>query len=676
MPEETHRSHYLHDIPLDEALERFQVALQAAGTGLMPAERIPLDQALGRVTAEPVWARMSSPHYHAAAMDGYALQSTETHDATDRNPVRLLVDRQAFYVDTGAVLPPGTDCVVPIELVEAIQTEEGHAIRILAPAAPWSHVRPMGEDIVTTELVIPSGQVIRPVDLGAIAASGYSQVQVHRKPRIAILPTGSELVPAGTTPGPGQIVEFNSLVLSAQMERAGADPQVGAIVPDDLKLIERALQQAADAHDLVLLIAGSSAGSRDFSARAVEALGDLLVHGVAVRPGHPVVLGMIARSPHIADDGPRQVPVIGVPGYPVSASLTGEIFALPLVQRWLGLHPAPPETIRAHLARKVHSSAGDREYLRVTLGRVDDRWVAAPLARGAGVITSLVRADGIVEISEGVQGIAANETVDVRLYRPRGALERTILALGSHDLTLDLLAQFLAQQGTRLASANLGSLGGLIALSRDEAHLAGSHLLDPESGEYNLAYIKRYLPEVPVNVVALVGREQGLLVAPGNPLGLKGLADLARPDLRFINRQRGSGTRILLDYHLGRLGIEPDQIRGYAREEYTHLTVAAAIASGTADTGLGIRAAAEALELDFVPLYHERYDLVIPCRHYASELLQPLLRLLHDTAFRQAVAALAGYDVEPMGRMVFSSEGCGGEPGQNKSKERQTGVKP
>lgn len=642
---------YLHDIPLDEALARLQRALEQAGLDRpLEGESVPLDQALGRVTAAPVWARVSSPHYHAAAMDGYALQAARTAGASERAPVRLAVPGEACYLDTGDLLPEWADAVVPIEQVEpqgaGPDPRAPAAVLLRAPLPPWTHVRPMGEDLVATELVLPEGHVLRPVDLGALAGSGHADVLVRRRPRVAVIPTGSELVPITPAPPAGRIIEFNSLVLAAQVQAWGGQAARWPIVPDEPERIVAALREAAAGHELVLLNAGSSAGSEDFSARAVEALGELLVHGVAVRPGHPVVLGLLRPA------GPegRAVPVIGVPGYPVSAALTGEIFVEPLLARWLGRPPAEPPTVEAVLTRKVHSSAGDDEYLRVTVGRVGERIVAAPLARGAGVLTSLVRADGLVVIPAGVQGLEAGESVRVRLYRSAGDLERTILALGSHDLTLDLMAQFLAARGRRLASANLGSLGGLVALRRGEAHLAGSHLLDPASGETNLPYVRQYMPGVPAVLITLVGREQGLLVAPGNPRGIRSLEDLARDDVSYINRQRGSGTRLLLDHHLGRLGIDPQSVRGYAREEYTHLAVAAAVASGRVDCGLAVRAAAQALGLDFVPLFHERYDLVIPRQHFDAPLLRPLLDLLEDPAFHAAVAALPGYDVGPMGR--------------------------
>jgi putative molybdopterin biosynthesis protein len=241
----------------------------------------------------------------------------------------------------------------------------------------------------------------------------------------------------------------------------------------------------------------------------------------------------------------------------------------------------------------------------------------------------------------------------VRLYRSRADIEHAIFCIGSHDLTLDLLSQFLAEHDRRLASANVGSQGGLIALRRGEAHLAGSHLLNPQTGEYNISYIRQYMPDIPVKVVALVGREQGLILKRGNPKTIRGLEDLPRADVQFVNRQRGAGTRVLLDYHLSRMKIAPERIAGYDQEEYTHLGVAAAIASGRADCGLGIAAAAQALDLEFIPLFQERYDLVIPKRFAEGDLLAPLFGLLRKPRFREAVSQLPGYDVSIMGRTIL-----------------------
>ena len=667
---------YLHDIPLPQAQARLRQALQDADLWrVLGMESIPLDEnALGRVTAEPIWAKTSSPHYHASAMDGFAVRAEETSGAQPSSPIRLSVSSEQLsvrvqYVDTGDPLPEWADAVIPIENVESLD-ENGRitsairqpsSIRIRAAVAPWSHVRPLGEDIVATQLVLPGGHVLRPADLGAIAASGHREVKVVRKPRVAILPTGTELVPLGSELKAGDILEYNSLVIAAQIKSMGGEPRRFPIIRDDFDLICERVQEAAKTHDLILLNAGSSAGAEDFSSKVVEKLGTLLVHGVAVRPGHPVILGLVNRkssagnrkSEDLAPDTRSLIPIIGVPGYPVSAALTIDIFVEPLLAKWLGRKPLERQIETATLTRKIVSPAGDDDFVRVVVGKVGDRLLAAPLSRGAGIITSLVQADGLALIPSGVQGLEAGEPVNVHLYRSRSEIEKTIFCIGSHDLTLDLLAQFLAEHDRRLASANVGSQGGLIALRRGEAHLAGSHLLDPQTGEYNVPYIRQYMPDIPARVVALAGREQGLIVRRGNPKGLKDLRDLTQHQVRFVNRQRGAGTRLLLDYHLNLMTISAGSIVGYNQEEYTHLGVAVAVASGRADCGLGIAAAAQALDLDFIPLFQERYDLVVPKEHAESTLLSPLFGLLADSAFRRAVSRLTCYDVSVMGTTIL-----------------------
>lgn len=652
---------YLHDIPLPEAKKRLETSLRKAGLWqVLGVERIPLDEhALGRVLAEPVWALKSSPHYHASAMDGFAVRAESTAGAMPSTPVTLLVGPQAAYLDTGDPLPDWANAVIPIENVEPLDDaasvaqnpRKPAAIRIRASVTPWSHVRPLGEDIVATQLVLPAGHTLNPYDLGAIAASGHVAVSVARPPRVAILPTGTELVPIGAELRPGDILEYNSLVMAAQIRTMGAEPVRFPITRDDFEAIRARVAEAAQTCDLILLNAGSSAGSEDFSARVVESLGELLVHGVAVRPGHPVILGLVNRQSKIQNPKSK-IPIVGVPGYPVSAALTVEIFVEEVIARWLGRRPAEPPVISAKITRKTVSPPGDDDYIRVVVGKVGEKTLAAPIARGAGVITSLVRADGLVVLPRGVQGVEAGESVPVRLMRSMNDIAQTIFCIGSHDVLLDLLAQYLSGFDRRLVSANVGSQGGLVALRRGEAHLAGSHLLDPETGEYNLPYLQQYLPGVPVKLVGFVRREQGLIVRRGNPKGVRSLQDLVRDKVMFINRQRGAGTRVLLDYHLNLLRIAPNQIHGYDDEEYTHLGVAAAVASGRADCGLGIPAAAQALELDFVPLFHERYDLVIPTVYAEGDLLRPLFELMQSQSFQNAVKSLPGYDTGIMGTII------------------------
>jgi putative molybdopterin biosynthesis protein len=675
---------YLHDIPLHEAKARLQAELVIQGLWrVLGTENIPLDEnALGRVLADPIWASISSPHYHASAMDGFAVRAEQTIGAQPSTPITFSLGgsstRQTVYVDTGDALPEGFNAVIPIENVESLDEfgaipatiRRPTSIRIRATVTPWSHVRPMGEDIVQTQLVLPAGQVLRPVDLGAAAASGHITLNVARKPRVAILPTGTELVPLGSNLKTGDILEYNSIVLAAQVKKWGGEPTRFPITEDNVDQVCARVEEAAFQHDLILLNAGSSAGAEDFSAQVVDRLGKLLVHGVAVRPGHPVILGLIDKnkdrresnriqSPPLAGIGPQldaigtgKVPIIGVPGYPVSAALTGEIFVEPLLAKWTGRPPEELPVQHVFLTRKVTSPAGDEDYMRVAIGKVGDRYLATPLSRGAGIISSLVRADGLVIFPRGVQGAEAGDSVDVHLYRSLAEINRTIFCIGSHDMTLDLLAQFLSKQNRRFSSANTGSQGGLVSLKRGEAHLAGSHLLDPETGAYNLSYIRQYLDGISVKVIGFVGREQGLMVLRGNPKKVKNLQDLRRREVRFVNRQRGAGTRVLLDFELAKAGIPVEPITGYDLEEYTHLGVAAAIASGRADCGLGIPAAAQSLNLDFIPLFLETYQLIIPKVFAESDLLIPLFEVMDDRDFQKEIMKMPGYDTTQMGKLI------------------------
>lgn len=644
-----HHSPYLEDIPLSEALARWFGTL-AGARALDPfaGELVPLEDACGRITAEPVWARVSSPHYHASAMDGYAVRAEDTRGASETHPVLLEVGQAAFYVDTGDPLPSDANAVIMMEDVQLRDT----TIEILSAVAPWQHVRPMGEDMVATELILPANHHLRPQDVGAAAGSGHAQLSVRRRPRVAILPTGTELVAPGSDLRPGDVVEYNSLVLAAMCREWGALPDRLPPLADDYPALRDRIAKAAQRYDLIIVNAGSSAGSEDLTARAVAELGQVLVHGIAIRPGHPVILGTLNVSG--GDGKSRTVPMAGLPGYPVSAAITCELVIKPLIAQWLRQPLEERPSVEAVLTRKVASPEGEEEFLRVTVGRVGDRIVATPLPGGSGVVMSLVRADGIVRIPRGEQGYEAGARVIVGLNRSPDSIRRTVVAIGSHDLTLDLLADELGVHypGHRLSSANVGSLGGLLALGRGDAHFAGSHLLDEETGEYNLPYIRRLLPGIPVILLGFVQRQQGLIVRKENPKGITGLADLTRPDVIFINRQRGAGTRVLLDYRLRQAGIDPRTIQGYQRQEFTHLAVAAAVASGAADCGMGILAAAHALGLDFIPLDLERYDLVIPSRFYGDPLLGPLLEIIRSPQFTARVDALGGYSTPHIGEVL------------------------
>jgi putative molybdopterin biosynthesis protein len=601
-------------------------------------ETVAVSEAIGRVTAEPIWALRSSPPFDCAAMDGIAVRAADTVGASESRPLLLSADCYAV-VDTGDPLPESSDAVVMREHVHYIDL----CAELRAAVAPYQHVRSIGEDISATELLLPAGHRIRPVDAAAAAAAGLTAIAARRRPVVAILPTGDEMRPIGSELARGELLETNSLMLAGQAREAGCEPLVLPIEPDDQERLAAAVRDAVAQCDLLIILAGSSAGRDDHTAALVDQLGELAVHGVAVKPGHPVVLGAIESTP-----------VLGAPGYPVSASLTFDIVAAPLLAELEGVAMAERPIARARLARKLASTIGSDDWVRVRLGRVGRALVASPLPRGAGVLTSLVRADGLLIVPAEAEGRHAGEEVEIELLRGLRQIDRTIVAIGSHDLILDLAASTLRAQDpdVTLVSGNVGSMGGLIAMRDGLCHLAGSHLLDPATGAYTLPYIDRILAGRDVAVVRLVHREQGLIVAPDNPLAVGGVDDLVRDGLRYVNRQRGAGTRVLLDYELMQAGIDPAAIIGYEREEPTHLAVAAAIASGRSDAGMGVRAAARAFGLDFVPVADEPYDLVLERESLELELLQPVWALLDDPNFKRSVEDLGGYDTAEMGRRI------------------------
>jgi putative molybdopterin biosynthesis protein len=653
------REIYLEGTPLHEALTKWLTRFDSEVSGKpLPDEIIYVKDSLGRITAEAVIANISSPFYHSSAMDGYAVRFVDTFSASETNPKRLRIGDQAVYVDTGDPMPDGFNAVIMIEDVNIVRSkskgqgakskkDESGYIEIISPATPWQNVRVIGEDIVATELILPENHRIRPVDLGAMLAAGHTEVAVRKKPKVVIVPTGTEIVEPGTELKKGDIIEFNSRILSGLVYEWGGEPVRFSIVPDRFDEIKKAILDALEMGDLVVVNAGASAGSEDFTARAVRALGDVLLHGVNIKPGKPVILGWV-----------RGKPVLGIPGYPVSAFITFHLFAKPLVYRWQGLEVENPEMIRAKISRQVASGLGQEEFLRVKIGKVGNNLIATPISRGAGVLMSLVRADGFVRIPAMSEGIGSGAEIEVELIRSRSDIENTVVCIGSHDNALDLLANILKKRYPRfsLSSAHVGSIGGLMALKRGEAHLAGTHLLDEETGEYNVSFIKRLLSDKKIVLINLVYREQGLLVLKGNPKNINGFKDLTRDDVIFVNRQTGAGTRLLTDKCLKELGINPKDVKGYEREEYTHMGVASAVITGIADTGLAILASAKALGLDFIPVAKERYDLAIPSEFLETEMLQNLLKIVReDTEFRRTVVGLGGYDVSDMGKVMYEA---------------------
>ncbi len=651
---------YLDNTPLAEALEKWKNTLIDKGIYQpLDGEIVKVIESLGRITAEAVTAKVSSPFYHSSAMDGYAVRFTDTFGASEGAPKHLVIPQQAVYISTGDSLPVNFNAVVMIEDVNVIRqqnpdnraqttiNDKEEFIEIIKPVTPWQHVRTVGEDIVNTELILPENHRVTPVDIGAILAGGITEIRVRRKPKVVIIPTGNEIVEPGSELTKGNIIESNSRILSGLVTEWGGEPVRRNIVPDNIPDLKKAVKDACNAGDLVVINAGASAGKKDYTARVIKELGKVILHGINIKPGKPAILGWVNNKP-----------VLGIPGYPVSAYITFELFAKPLIHTYLGIESQEPLTMKAQVSRQIASTLGIEEFIRVKVGTVGDNTIASPVSRGAGMLMSLVRADGFIRIPAMSEGLAAGSEVKVTLIKPPGSLQNTIVCIGSHDNILDLLANFLKRRYSKysLSSAHVGSMGGLIALKRGEAHIAGTHLLDEQTGEYNVPFLSRLLPDEKTILINLAYRQQGLFVLRGNPKKINGFIDLKREDVTFINRQPGSGTRLLTDKYLKDLDIDSKQITGYDSEEYTHMTVASAVLNGIADTGLGILAASRALGLDFIPVVKERYDIAIPDRFIKLEMIQKMIDIIrNDVEFRNAVTELGGYDLSDSGKIVYSA---------------------
>ncbi|MCL2678465.1 MAG: molybdopterin biosynthesis protein [Clostridiales bacterium] len=631
------RNLYLTNIPVEEALERFKNALEPHVKA--QTEDIEVIHSLDRVTASAILARCNSPLYDSAAMDGVAVVSAATHGASETCPLTLKHGVDFIHVDTGDPVKPPFDAVI---MAEDINDTGCGDIIIRSAAAAWQHIRPVGEDVVQGEMILPGGHKIRPIDIGVLLSGGVTRISAQKRPEVAIIPTGTELAEPGDTLKEGDIIESNSRMFEALVRKGGGLPTRFAPVADDYGLIKDALQNAARRFDLVLVSAGTSAGREDYTASILRELGEVTVHGVAMKPGKPVILAVVNGKP-----------VVGVPGYPVSAYLAYENFAAPILASFSGLPESCAPIVRAVLTRRLVSSFKHREYVRVKVGRVGGRLVASPLARGAGAAMSLVRADGFCVINRDSEGVEAGGEVDVILNRRPQDLEHTVVSIGSHDLLLDLIADMMPNlyPGIHLSSTHVGSMGGLLSLKNGEAHIAPIHLLDEATGTYNIQIIKKLFGKSPMALIKGVGRVQGIMVQKGNPLGIAGIGDLTR--CRYINRQRGAGTRLLFDYRLKSKGISPENITGYDREAATHMSVAAAINGGSADAGMGILSAAMAMGLDFIPVGDERYDFAIAAESLELSHIRAFIGTLKSPGLLAKLKELGGYTADNCGEIVI-----------------------
>ncbi len=618
---------YLDNMPLSEARDRLLTLLVDNGFSYK-TEIIPSAVSFGRITAGAHYAKICSPHYNASSMDGIAVRSADTFSADERTPVILSSD-MFTPVDTGDPLPENTDAVIMIE--DVIFSADGSA-KIYSSARPFMNVRQIGEDICMGDMLVPSFTEITPTLAGALLAGGNVEAEVIKKPVFGIIPTGDEIVSPRANPGKGEILEFNSTVFSGMLKDFGADSIIYPIVPDKKDLLKAALQKAITECDGVLILAGSSAGRDDYTKDIIADAGQVLVHGIAVKPGKPAVLGVSGNKP-----------VIGLPGYPVSAIVIMNEIVRDIVSLYYKKIEQPRKKITAKLGRRTVSSLKYEEFVRVTLGNVSDNFVAVPISGGAGVITSFTKADGILRIPQNLEGINAGDMVDVELLKDIQSIKNALIVTGSHDPVIDEIADIMkrAGRGFSLTSTHVGSMGAITALKTGTAHLGAVHLLDSETGKYNESFIKRYFPDGGVKLVKGVKRIQGLMVQKGNPLGIKDFSDVIKGT--YINRQGGSGTRILCDYLMKKHGIETDELKGYYNEEFTHTAVAAGIKNGNADVGLGIYSAAKMYDLDFIPVCDEEYDFIVSEDAADNESVKLFFEILGSSELRERTEALGGY---------------------------------
>jgi putative molybdopterin biosynthesis protein len=629
------RKIYLKKMDLDRALELYLSRLRETGFFQPRAEKIKVSEALDRVLARAVFALRSVPHYNSAAVDGIAVRSSDTVQASKHAPKRL--DRDHFaIVNTGQPMPEGFDAVIMIEDVHFL--EDG-SVEIFEPVPSFHNVRTIGEDVVEYDMLFCRYHRLAPQDLSLLLAAGVFEVEVVKKPECVVVPTGDEIVDPSSELKEGSIPETNSILVKAFLERLGANVKVHDPLGDDPTKLASALQELLPTHNLVLFIGGSSAGQKDYVYRVLEKHGEVLVHGLSIRPGKPTILAIVEEKP-----------VIGLPGFPASCFTVLERVVKPILQAWYRSSESDEDFLEAEVATRMFSSVGDDEFVRVMLAKVKDRYVCVPLKRGAATMSSLTKMDGTIVVPKGQEVIDEGKKVQVLLTASRKRIDNTVLFVGSNDPLIDRLSDLLIERGLNLSVVNVGSLGGVRAIAKSYAHLAGVHLFDSESETYNVPFLRKMMKHFVL--VKFVKRLQGLVVQKGNPKSIKSLHDLARKDVKFVNRQKASGTRILLDYYLSKLGIDPRQINGYEKEELTHAAVALKIKRNLADVGLAVSYVAQLMDLDFVPLCWEEYDLLVLPEFLKDERFGIILDVMASSDFKNVVSESSGYDISDLGRVV------------------------
>ena len=635
---------FLDVIDRDEAEAQFRKHLKLAPLG---EEAVPLPQALGRVLSRNIVSEVDVPGFDRSRMDGFAVRSSDTAGATDESPSVLELNAEiltpgvvpktdvvkgfATIVATGGMIPRGADAVVMVEHTDA-REQLGHVqVDVYRTVSPGAFIAAAGSDIAQGETVLRAGQVLTSREIGSLAAIGLGEVHVWRKPTVGILSTGDELVAPGEVRNLGGVYDSNGAIFASAVEEAGGLPVPLGIARDNEEEIDVVLKRALQC-DIVLLSGGTSKGAGDLAYQAVSKLTDpgIVVHGVALKPGKPVCLAVTNGKP-----------VVVLPGFPTSAIFTFHEFVAPVIRAYAGLPTERPETVRATLSARISSDRGRTEYVMVSLVRgLDGKLIAYPTSKGSGSVTAFGQADGFFAVGAQTEAVSASKEVDVTLIGAHHTLADLII-IGSHCVGLDLLIDHVIAAGFSVRALNVGSNGGLTAAKRGECDIAGIHLLDPVSGEYNRPFLTGNL-ELATGYIRL----QGIVFRTGDARFEGRKAEQAAeeasadPACLFINRNAGSGTRILIDGLLK--GSQP---AGYSNQAKTHNAVAAAVAQGRADWGVAIRTVAQQYGLGFLPLQAEHYDFVIPKSRAQRAPVLRFLALLQDPAVRASLQQL-GFEFE------------------------------
>ncbi len=650
-------------LTIEEAIQ----AVENAVGGIKPlgVEIVPLDRALGRVLAENIYATIDLPPFDRSEVDGYAVDARSTFEADEDRPIELKIIGtsvvgkmpnievklgEAVEIDTGAPLPRGADAVVMAEYTKRIDEKR---VLIYKSVRPGENVAQTGSDIRIGERALKSGIILTAREIAVLAGLGIQAVRVFVKPRIAIISTGDEIVLPGTRLEPAKIYDVNGFSLSSLVAELGGQPSYLGVLPDDPKLIEDVISRAYENYDIVITSGSTSAGIRDIIYRVFNKLGKpgLVVHGLKIKPGKPTVAAVVNGKI-----------LFGLPGFPLSSIVAFSVFVKPILAKIIGLSSSQSEIkLQARMAFKVQAGKGKREYLPVNLVQVQNTYRAYPLLVSSGSATAVAFADGFIEVPESREFLEENEEVEVRLIS-RFLRPADLVIIGSHCPGVDLITE-LGDFGF-VKIINVGSIGGWLAVKRGEADIAGTHLFDEQSKEYNVPFMDVYGLRGKAILVRGYVRLQGLVVEKGNPLNIKSFNDLLRPNIRFINRNKGSGTRSLIDMKLRELadlkGIKfqdlINMINGYYTEAKTHSGVAAAIAQGRADVGVAIKSVADAYDLDFIPIGEELYDFLIPSDRIEKENIKKFIEILRSRKFADLLEKrLPGYKVhKDTGQIIVS----------------------